>query len=141
MKIEVDDQDRHLLSEHTWRIVYKSGKPYVKSTSGEYLHILILGKKAGKEVDHRDGNALNNRRKNLRHATHHENQLNMSRHRDGTSRYKGVFWFRRDDCWAAQICFRGVRRHLGYFQEEREAAEAYDRAAKLLHGEFAKTNF
>jgi len=124
-----------------WSVVFKSGKPYARNSQGLYLHFLVLPSKPGLEVDHRDGDALNNRRMNLRHATHHQNQMNMSRHRDGTSKYKGVFWFRRDSKWAAQICVDGNRKHLGYFSDEESAARAYDESAKRFHGEFAKLNF
>lgn len=139
-QILIDSEHRHLLSELSWNIVFKSGKPYVRSTR-KYLHHFVLPAKKGFEVDHIDGNALNNRRENLRYVTHHQNQMNMSRHRDGSSQFKGVFWFKRDQCWSAQICRSGKRYHLGYFADEREAAQAYDTAAKKLHKKFAKTNF
>lgn len=135
---ELSDQ---VFTRGPWHIVKKSGKPYLRNRKGVYLHSLVLPPVEGMEIDHKDGDALNNVRDNLRYVTHHQNQMNMSRHRDGSSKFKGVFWFRRDAKWAAQICFERKRRHLGYFQNEEDAARAYDSAARCLHGQFAKLNF
>jgi hypothetical protein len=137
---EIDFEDFEKVRGVKWQAVSKSGKLYARDNKGKYLHHYLLSKKTGLEIDHKDGNGLNNRRDNLRHGTHHQNQLNMSKHRDGSSRFKGVFWFKRDKTWAAQICFCGKRKHLGYFSDEAAAAEAYNKAAREIHGEFAKVN-
>lgn len=85
---------------------------------------------------------MDNRRCNLRLATHQENCFNI-RKRDGTSsKYKGVYFDTQNArTWRARIARDGKRRHLGSFRSEVEAAKAYDAAAKELFGEFAWLNF
>jgi hypothetical protein len=87
------------------------------------------------EVDHRDGDGLNNRRSNLRCATHAQNNQNkvMQPH---SSRFKGVYWKQKDQRWVAYITANGKRYHLGSFRHEEDAAQARLAAAEKLHGSF-----
>jgi hypothetical protein len=87
------------------------------------------------EVDHIDGNVLNNRIENLRSATRSENAANSKKHRGGTSLYKGVSRFRGK--WQATICKNGRQIHLGHYRSAELASAVYHEAAKLIHGEFA----
>lgn len=90
-------------------------------------------------VDHKNGNGLDNRKSNLRLATHSENAQN-SRHRKHTSsQYRGVSV--RNGLWTALITQRGQQFYLGQFHSEEEAAKAYDAAALRMHGQFASLNF
>ena len=100
------------------------------------MHRLIL-QTALPHIDHADGNGLNNRRANLRPATRSENMRNR-RAQPHSSTFKGVT--AHGDKW--QVCIRheGETIHLGTFEREEDAAKQYDRAARLLHGRFAKTN-
>lgn len=110
------------------------------------LHRLLLGlgKDDPRQADHRDRDGLNNSRENLRIATRHQNARNRRKPSHGeTSRYKGVHWrvaWRDKSVWVATIMVLGKNAHLGCFLTEREAAEAYNRAATLHHGEFASLN-
>jgi hypothetical protein len=101
------------------------------------MHQLITGWPL---TDHINGNGLDNRRANLRPASAEENQRNQ-RKTHGTSRYKGVCWFKATKRWHAQIRTGGKRHHLGFYTEEVEAALAYDAAARNLFGDFAAVNF
>jgi len=93
-------------------------------------------------VDHRDGNGLNNRRKNLREATKSQNgQAHQVKRAGASSKYRGVSFFKRDQNWSAQIDVGGRKRHLGYFSKEEDAARAYDFSARLIYREFASPNF
>ena len=94
----------------------------------------------GTLVDHIDRNSLNNRRGNLRLCTPSQNILN-TRGKKGTSKYKGVWWNTKKNKWLAMITSKGRHFHLGFFDEEIEAAKAYDRKAVELFGEFAYLNF
>ena len=85
-------------------------------------------------VDHIDGNRLNNNISNLRWATTTENQRNMSKHINSTSKYKGVS--KHGDKWLVHIC----NQHIGLFKDEKEAAIAYNNHAKTNFGVFAKLN-
>lgn len=90
-------------------------------------------------VDHRNMNGLDNRRCNLRTATAAQNQANRLKGPNGSSQYKGVCRNRKR--FTAKIREKGIRIHLGTFDDEREAAAAYDEAARRIHGDFARLNF
>jgi hypothetical protein len=93
-------------------------------------------------VDHINRNGLDNRRSNLRPATHSQNSANAGRQTRSTSGFKGVHRGPvRGKAWRAQIHTAGKKRHLGTFDDPEEAARAYDAAAVELFGEFARTNF
>lgn len=106
-----------------------------------YLHRFITDAPKGMEVDHEDGDRLNNCRGNLRVATRKQNAANASRwRRPKHSRFKGVSRD-RGGRWFAQIMKDGKNNHLGVFDSEEQAARAYDAAARELFGDFARTNF
>ncbi len=91
-------------------------------------------------VDHIDGSRTNNHWENLRYATHSGNLMNKRRRMDGSSLYKGVSWDKRSGKWVVRIKTGGVNKNLGLFEDEREAAEVYNAAARAYFKEFAKLN-
>jgi hypothetical protein len=108
----------------------------------EFLHRKLLGLTDPRiKGDHRDGNGLDNRRQNLRRATHRQNAQNVRAHKDGSSRFVGVSWDSQRGKWTAAICRNGKRYSLGRFDLEQEAALARDVAAIAEYGEFARLNF
>lgn len=90
-------------------------------------------------VDHIDGNPLNNQRSNLRLATPAQNKHNSRKRKATSSIYKGVSKLKNS--WKAQITVHGKTTRLGKFETEKEAALAFDEAARKLQGPFAKLNF
>jgi hypothetical protein len=113
-----------------------------------HMHTIILERKLGRKLrrgefpDHRDLDRLNNTRRNLRVATRQQNNCNRSTYVfKKSSSYKGVSWFKRDKNWMAYIKHNGKRFYLGYFSDEILAAKAYDEAARLYFGDYAKLNF
>jgi hypothetical protein len=106
------------------------------------LHRAILNAPAGMEVDHIDGNGLNNIDSNLRLATIAQNRRNRRKPINSRNRSKGVIKIlgnvRRP--WRAQIMLNDKNIHLGYFVTEEAAAAAYDRASLSLHAEFGRRN-
>lgn len=121
---------------------------YQQSLTGKknaFLHNFIMKPPAGKCVDHKDRNGINNVRSNLRIATHSQNHGNKSKPRDvkniKTSQYKGVSWDTSTAMWAGMIGCQGKQYFLGRFSSEIEAAKSYDAKAYELFGEFAFVNF
>jgi len=106
------------------------------------MHRFIVNPPDSAIVDHKNGNALDNRRSNLRLATKAENAMNSRLRSDNTSGYRGVTYDarRKSRPWRAFIR-DGGQRWLGYYETAEEAARAYDAAAKVSFGEFARPNF
>jgi hypothetical protein len=112
---------------------YAAASPHVDMQI--YLHHLIAGKPSkGFDVDHINGDKLDNRRGNLRVVTHQQNTQNIWKPRaNATSRFRGVGWFARDKKWRATVTVKGRIHQLGLFDTEEEAARvASDFRAKHL---------
>lgn len=130
-------EDRGLLTRYCWA-VNKEG--YATTTIGKStyaMHGVLLEKKHGLMVDHRDRNKLNNRRENLRHATASENSVNV---RAGKRPYIGTRPTKSGK-WIARIGKDRKYHDTGVYPTEEAAARAYDELAKKHHGEFARLNF
>jgi hypothetical protein len=144
----VDDEDYEWLNQWHWYAA-KYGKTfYAARNEGTfplkktiYMHCVIMNTPAGMRIDHKDLNGLNNTRNNLRNSTHAQNKQNAGKYSNNTSGYKGVSWHKRIEKYTAQIVVNGKRINLGYFYDLKDAALAYDEAAKKYHGPFAKLNF
>lgn len=93
------------------------------------------------DLDHIDVDKSNNKIENLRLSNDFLNSGNVHKQKNKTSIYKGVLWHKQHKKWYAQIRFAGKSRFLGLFNDEKEAANAYDVAAKQSFKEFARTNF
>ena len=91
-------------------------------------------------IDHRNDNPLDNRIENLRLAGAQENAVNRRKATGRSSVFIGVTWHRKCSKWQATIRSHGRMRYLGLFKEERDAARAYNDAAAIYHGEFARLN-
>ncbi len=92
-------------------------------------------------VDHTDGDKLNNHKGNLRFASHAENLRNQKKTNKPTSSiYKGASFHKPLQKWLVHIKLPGKAQHIGYFTNEREAAEAYNAAAREHYGDYAKLN-
>lgn len=139
----VDDADYAWLNQ--WKWYYQKGHAVrkVKLENGKWIrfwmHRVIAKTPAGFETDHRDGDGLNNRRYNLRTATHSQNNHNRGKYATNTTGYKGVSFDKRDKIYRAFIMLNGTNTCLGRFGVPEEAATVYCQAAEKLHGEFART--
>jgi hypothetical protein len=107
-----------------------------------WMHRAILGLNEGVMCDHINHNGLDNRRANLRPATHSQNMCNRPKTKSRCwSKYKGVSFKTIQRKWVADIQVHGESKFLGYFDDEIEAAKAYDEAARKYHEEYAVLNF
>lgn len=158
----VDDSDYERVAAFRWHYVPREGiaspdggyaQCRYKNEDGQkrtiYMHRFILNAPADMDVDHRDGYTLTNTRGNLRLATSTQNMQNQAKTRvTCTSKYKGVALYlmkgrrtKGQPRWRAYINVNGKRIDLGYHSSELDAARAYDQAAILHFGEFARLNF
>ena len=95
----------------------------------------------GSHIDHINGNKLDNRRSNLRHVNNQQNHWNREKSKSNTSGYKGVSFDKSRGKYEASIMKDGRKRFLGYFNDPKDAAVAYDNAAFFYFGEYARPNF
>lgn len=104
-----------------------------------YLHRELMGLAKGdkRQVDHINGNTLDNRRCNLRIVTPSQNRMNKPMQVNNKSGYRGVYWYTLRGCWIAKIQIQGKITHIGFFDDVLEAAEAYRKAAVHHFGEFS----
>lgn len=144
----VDDEDFEQLNRWKWSYAVIRGKEYVTRQIGKRgirlqtlkIHSMILGKKNGFEIDHIDGNGLNNQKSNLRFVTHQQNGFNLKIGKHNKSGFKGVYWHKQNQKWCASIGFNYKQYFLGLFKFKKDAAIAYNIAASKYFGEFAKLN-
>jgi len=142
----IDDELYDELSKITWMLGnrgYAYMKKYLGKIDGKYkyktilMHRYIMGVKTGKQLDHINGNRLDNRCSNLRFCNQKENMANSRKPSTNTSGYKGVTWDRQRSKWVAYI-YRGKSINLGGFTTKEEAHLAYIDAAKRYSGKFAR---
>lgn len=148
-KALVDDEDYEFLIQYKWSVrrdQYKKGgfvTHYARrGVDGERMHrvlLVIAGTKL--QGDHIDGDGLNNQRHNLRPVTISQNQMNSRKRTCASSSvYKGVYLDKLNNKWGAGIVQKGTRINLGRFVDEKEAALAYNTAAREYFGEYACLN-
>ncbi len=136
---KVDNEDFDRLKEINWCL---SAGRYVTNLVLGYIHRFIMNAPPHLEVDHENGDGLDNRKSNLRLATKQQNQMNQRVQKiKKSSKYKGVSWDKSKSKWVSAIKKNYKRINLGRFLNEEEAAKAYDKKAIELFGEFAYLNF
>lgn len=143
----VDDEDFDRIKDFHW-YARKTGNTFyaaykVKSKGKSttfYMHRIILNAPSDIPVDHADGNGLNNQKSNIRLCSHSENMRNTKMFKNNTSGFKGVSWHKRSNKWRAVIKVNAKHKHLGLFQTDIAAANAYNDAAKKYYGDFARLN-
>jgi len=144
----VDDPDYKALCRFKWYASCINGRWYASRSvrrppdgpGAVRMHRSIVKPAPGLEVDHINGNGLDNRRANLRAVSHVQNVWNLHKtRRSRSSRFVGVSL--ADGRWRATICFGSRSIHLGMFSREVDAALAYDAKCRELRGPFARPNF
>lgn len=136
----IDAADYDELSQYSWSAVHGYASRNGPGPNGRttiYMHRQILGMQPGDglQADHINRNRLDNRRSNLRVATHALNAHNQMATANGTSRYRGVSWSRLHRKWRATVQLNRKVHHVGLFADEVEAAQAAAtfRASHMSH--------
>ena len=150
----VDEEDFARLRFWSWHVhVSDPGKLYASRTVemggrhySRYLHHEVLGLEIplqkGLVVDHKNGETLDCRKSNLRVCSRSENMANTGPRlwRGKTSKYKGIYFCKRERRWIARFSWRGRHYQLGRFADEYTAVVIYNRAVCRTMGEFAYIN-
>jgi len=143
----VDNEDYERVNQYKWyagkynHIYYAKRSIFLDNTT-QRMHRFILNAPKGIQIDHEDHNGLNNQKYNLRLATNKQNGANQQKQiRHTSSKYKGVSWDKNRQKWMTKIKIDSITINLGRFENEIEAALAYDAAAIIHFGEFACLNF
>jgi len=142
----VDDEDYEKLSEYKWHALKQPNTYYAarnKKINGKkvtiWMHRVINKTKDGMITDHVNGNGIDNRRENLRSATHQDNMINCARHKTGSSIYRGVSWHISRKHWVAQITVDCKNIFIGSFKNEIDAKCAYDaKRLELRNGKISR---
>ena len=135
----MDDEDFLGLVLHKW--CYSTAGYAIRKGPNNttiYMHKVIL--RSAYEVDHKNGDKLDNRKSNLRIATHFQNSKNRNKQLSASSKFKGVDFQKRNGKWRARIKLDYKSKYLGEFDTEIDAAKAYNSAATVYFGSFAKLN-
>lgn len=136
--VQVDNADFDFLSQFHWQVDSTNN---IKAHGIGLMARLIMQAPKNLEVDHIDGNRLNNQRSNLRLATSSQNKCNRGPRKDNKSGFKGVSLHKQTKKWSARIKTPyGKYLSLGLYHNKFDAAKAYNKAAMRYHGEFAFIN-
>lgn len=137
----VDDEDFERLSRYRWyarkdrNVFYaQRNSPMVNGIRQNMIHMhheIISKPLNGFEIDHENGNGLDNQRHNLRFVTHRQNGQNR-KNQKSSSRYPGVSWFKISKKWEANIQINGRKKHLGLFFNELDAFNAHKQAVEAI---------
>lgn len=141
----VDDEDYARVNSYKWHTqLYRGGCYAVRQIKTApvqqiYMHRFIMDAPNGLEIDHKNGNGLDNRRSNLRICTESDNRKNRKLNYNNVSGYKGVYWDKKMRKWRAKIKVNRRTIHLGSFTTPESASLAYSHAANALFGKFVRT--
>lgn len=122
------------VNAHGYRQLKVANKDYL---AHRVIWLMVHGRWPADQIDHIDGDRLNNRLDNLREATHAENGRNLRMRATNTSGVTGVYWSKRSKRWVAQIRDGGRQRYIGQFCDMDAAIAARRAAEKVLFGEFS----
>ncbi len=147
MTCKIDKEDFDRVSQYKWGVAFMGQqgykRPYVRTRIGGRkdsvyirLHRLIMNADSDVEVDHINGDTLDNRKGNLRFATRLEQSRNTGMRKNNTTGYKGVSYIARLKKYRAYIVVNRKQTNLGLHETAEAASEAYDAAARQLFGEF-----
>lgn len=146
--VDIDDYQWIVNWPYKWRCVSQKYTNYADTHCGYFngkevrisLHRMIMCVPDGMQVDHVNGDGLDNRRCNLRICTARQNCQNRTKNTKYSSKYKGAVWREQTKRWRCLMRINGKMTEIGTFKTELEAAKAYNEAAIKYFGEYARLN-
>lgn len=147
LEAHISPEDQAYITDWAWSVHRTGHSVYLRGyqrgirnscKNPQYLHRLIMNAPPGLDVDHINGNGLDNRRQNLRLCTRSQNNANRHRSQSKSTGVKGVHFEKCTGKWRAEIHCDGKRHTLGRFDCLEAAANAYNDKAAELFGEFAR---
>lgn len=143
---EIDAEDWERVNRYRWGYYHDKETMYAHSghmENGKWvtvtMHRLIMNPPTDRLTDHKNHNGLDNRKLNLRLATHSQNSQNRRTQHLNKTGYKGLYR-NGGNQWAVKIGINGKKVYLGTFKTKEQAALAYNEAALEHFGEFACLN-
>lgn len=139
----VDEEDFDRVNEFSWHSVLIGGNHYARryvngEQKNQYLHHFVMGVADGRIVDHKNGDGMDNRKENLRFATHSQNMRNQRTPKNNRSGVKGVHFDRQTGKWRASLSVDRKFVCLGRHETIEEAESAVRVGRQQHHGEFAR---
>jgi hypothetical protein len=149
----IDTEDLNKVKGMCWHAGYRnrSKRYYIENTKylgvvdgisfhkTIFLHDYIMNMKQGERIDHIDGNALNNRKENLRRVTNSNNLKNRkSKNSNNTTGYRNVCFC--EGWYIIQLQVNGKNKRLGKFKDLEEAGKFAKEMRQKYYGEFAGNN-
>lgn len=137
---DLEDYDK--IKDYCW---YKTHFGYIatrvkRSKTHIFMHRLLLNYTSELDIDHINGNTIDNRKSNLRICNHCDNMKNQTKRKTNTSGIVGVYWDRKRNKWVATLKFNGKSVLHKRFDKKEEAIQARKEAEAKYFGEFARKN-
>lgn len=133
-EVIVDEDDYHHLIQFSWHLT----RGYVSSKKLGSLHRYVMNYDGEAIIDHINNNKLDNRKENLRIVSRQQNSQNKSSSKNSSSKYIGVS--KNSNKWSAYITIDGVKKYIGVYENEKDAAMARDEYTKKYFGEYGNLN-
>jgi len=134
----VDQDDLNRLGQYKWKYNGKYAVRSDKNSQNVYMHREIMCANSGVQVDHINGDKLDNRKCNLRFANNSQQRMNQGIQKNNSSGYRGVTWDKRTKSWKVRVQSYGKVKNLGRFKDKLAAHEAYERVSIEIFGEFKR---
>ena len=147
-EVYIDTEDKEKVSKYHWNVskrtrpenTFNVVTPKNDELDSTLLYRYIMNAPKDMNIDHRDGNELNNRKSNLRICTQADNNKNLGMKKTNKSGYKGVIWYHYHNTnkWHSYIKLNKKIISLGYYEKLEDAVNARNKGEIKYFGEYAR---